>query len=376
MPHEAQVKVASATQQPSAPREVQYMQPATRVRRQVEVQDSEEVSVGSGRSRATSTQSANLLTGSDSTGTSDAEVGTASRSAKKATISKGPIEKQEVAGVIKGRRATPLNFADDMTKVSAMQASSDPSPIHSGEDPLVGKVRKTAATTSNGGEVTVGVTVSSQGDMTVPVATTSASGPDIIMPKAAVISADNDPLYDPANYLGLADSAKAPPAARVVESSAPEATIPGANTDSVDGLDFGEQNTLGAEREMVDHEGKVVKIAAKATTVLDDADTASASEEDYSNMNDGLEAGTTGFAAPPSDEVVPSDYLDTLKVGGLLWAKSPHTAKIAFIKGKKTAKGYTGGCMNLSILRLIASQSGLPKSVTDSVAERLAELKG
>lgn len=366
VPHEAQVRVASSPQQ-ATPREVQYIQPATRPRRAVEVYDHDEVQTGVARSRATSTQNANLLTGSDSTGVDDSEIGLAGRSSRKSTISRGPIEKQEVSGVIKGRRATPLSFSDDMTKVSASQASSDPAPIHSGDDLVVGSVRKTEATTSNGGEMTITTQVSAQGDLVVPVATTSPQGPDIIIGKVASVSSQEDDLYDPANYLGLADAAKQTPVTRVVESSSPEVS---------DQIEFGTEGTLGAERTMLDHEGKEVKVSSKGTTVLGDTDVAAAAEEDYSNLNDGLEKSQQPINALPSDAVVPADYLDTLKVGGMLWAKSPHTAKIAYIKGKKSGKEYTGGCTNLSVLRLISAQSGLPKSVLDAASERIAELRG
>lgn len=371
VPHEAQVRTASSTQAPAAPREVQYMQPATRARRSIEVQDHDEVTVG-GRVRATSTQNSNLLTGNNDAGANDSEIGSASRSARKATISRGPIEKQEVSGVIKGRRATPLQFADDMTKVSAMQASSDPAPIQTSSDPVVGRVRKTDAITSSGGEMTASVTVSAQGEMTVPAVTFASSGPDIVIGKTASISAENDPLYDPANYLGLAESTIGEQPAQVIESSSPEA---GSKDVAPDDLEFGDTTTLGASREMLDHEGKVVKLATKGTTVLDDTDTAAAAEEDYTNLNDGVEAGPANISSVTKDEVVPSNYLDTLKVGGMLWAKSPHTAKIAYILGKKGPKGYTGGCENASILLLIGAQAGLPKSVLDAVANRKKELK-
>lgn len=366
VPHEAQVRVASSSQQ-ATPREVQYIQPATRPRRAVEVYDHDEVQTGVARSRATSTQNANLLTGSDSTGVDDSEIGLSGRSGRKSTISRGPVEKQEVSGVIKGRRATPLSFSDDMTKVSASQASSDPAPIHSGDDMVVGSVRKTEATTSNGGEMTVTTQVSAQGDIVVPAATTSAQGPDIIISKVAAVTSPEDDLYDPANYLDLAEAPKQPPVTRIVESSSPE---------TADQIEFGTEDTLGAERTMLDHEGKEVKVTSKGTTVLGDTDAAAAAEEDYSNLNDGLEKSQQPVDALPSDAVVPADYLDTLKVGGMLWAKSPHTAKIAYIKGKKSGKGYTGGCTNLSVLRLISAQSGLPKSVLDAAAERVAELRG
>ena len=401
----AQPQAQSAAQPQQEQRQVQYMQPPTRVKRVV-VENDEQTVAFAGSRRATPTQYVNEVSARNGAGTTDEEFvseefaragkkgrGATSRAASAAGSQ--AIESQAPAAVIKTRRASaaPIDGGFvDMTKVSNADIQAIEKgpvvvsrPIESDEGVVVASTRNVKSYSSEAG-FTSKVTVSGSGSMTVPKATTSSSGADVIMSKTASVSASDSSLYDPANYLGLkstgaegfspigvATSAKTASTAQPAQQAAPEAQE-GQPSD----IEFGEEGTGAPEIPMVlDHNGKLVP-AAKAPTRFQSVGDTDVKEEDYSHLNDeAAPAGepAVGSTAVASNEVVAPDFLETMQVGGVPWSKLPYQAKIQYINGKRVGNRMVGGCNNLSILSLIIGQKGLPPSVVQAATQRLGALK-
>lgn len=397
-------KTAAAAPAQAAAKPVQYMQPNSRVRRAVVQHDEEEVALAGSR-RATPTQYTNEVLANNSAGATDEEIvspefanqgkkgrGATSRvaSASQATESQAP------SMVIKSRRAAaaPINNSADMTKVSnADILALEKGPVamapqvDSGEGVVVASTRSVRVHSSEAG-MTASVTVSGSGTVSVPKAQSSSTDTGVIMSKTATVSSSDSSIYDPANYLGLAkrqDAGFTPMGASKTASVAveapaavvEEAPVAAAEEEPLD-LDFGDGTPVVAEPEMVlDHNGKLVP-GRKAPTTFQSVSDEDVKEEDYSKLNEeaapaGEPASSTTVIA--SNEVVPANFLETLIVGGLPWSKLPYQAKIQYINGKRVGNRMVGGCNNLSILKLISGQRGLPPSVTGAANERIAALK-
>lgn len=396
-------KKASA---PAAEKPVNYIQPGGRQKREVVTDDSQQVDTGRS-SRATVAQSTVEINASNSAGEQDIELAPATTLAKKgkgatsrASVSGREItsDQQEVGAVISTRRATAAQNSADMTKVSDAEAKSEPPPmrtasISDGEGQVVAGTRKIREQPSEAG-FTSKVSVGPSGDMVVPKATTSATDTAIIMGKTASVSSSDGDIYDPSNYLGLGKKSdvfqpivadapvkKAPVTKKIAsapkkEAPAPKVVAPAVEEQPVDDLVFDDGQEAPEIPMVLDHNGKLVPARKdiKERVVLPDQDV---QEEDYSDLNAGLEEQPTSAGAQvvPANEVVPKDYLETLVVGGFPWAKTPHTAKIQYILGKRVGKKTVGGCNNLSILKLIKEQKGLPPSVLQAADQRLEILK-
>ena len=396
---------ASAQKEPSAP--AQYVQPQTRQRRSVVEDDAVGVDTGRLR-RATATQNDTEISGNNNAGQTDEELSpaTSAATAKKgrgATALAGSADRRQVVSdqqsvdmVIRSRRATPTQFMDDMTTVSNVQASSDPAALNKDVpiiDGVVASTRKIREHSSESG-FTSKVTVGSSGDMVVPKATTSSTDTAVIMGKTASVSASDSSIYDPSNYLGLGtkkdtnvfqpivansvpSQAKKAATKPIAAKPAPAAGVKALETSADLDMDFGDEDTTNKGVPMVhDHKGNLVP-ARKASinrAVLPDEDIV---EDDFSSLNDGAEndAPSQSSTSVGDDVVVGTDFLDTLTMGGVPWAKMPHTAKIQYIAGKRVGKRMVGGCNNLSILKLIKEQKGLPPSVLQAAVQRLGELK-
>jgi hypothetical protein len=400
-------KVASEPA-PQPVQQQQYMQPPSRSRRSVVTDDATAVETGRAL-RATAAVNNAEISSKSNAGSTDAELAPATSAPgvrKKGSTSLSndgaPVEHQAVQAVISTRRATSaVNTVDDISKVSEREANDYPqgrvAPMPEAQ-PVVASIRSARSSVTQEAGITSSVSVGAPGVMEVPTAKSSASDTGIIMAKTASVQSSDNSIYDPTNYLGLAgqqpgqvfkpvvasnvpSAAKKPIAKQAATQPAAEVQAPvSSNPVTADAaeeevVDFGTENTVNKDIPMVlDHNGKLVP-ARKASIARTEIPETDVKEEDYSHMNEGLQDNSPSKNTKVGDnDVVPANFLDTFMLGGMLWAKVPHTAKIQFISGKRVGKKMVGGCNNLSILRLIKGQKGLQPSVLEAARERLEVL--
>jgi hypothetical protein len=236
---------------------------------------------------------------------------------------------QSPSAIYKGRRATPAINFNQIKDRGADEKALTPRPIRSQAEivdltsssdinggVVVAATRSVKASRESAGGIVTTTTVGGNSGIANPKATVSSANNDsiIMSKKATVIPMDND-IYDPDNFLELEES----------------------------------------------------HVEKKNVSVID-PDSGDIEEEDYSNLNADilndpeLSAAIKGKPPEVPETVeVPDNYLSTVMVGGLPWAKGTINSRTKFINETR----------NLSILALIAKDTTLQPSVRKTVLARL-----